>query len=551
MRGLKQPHIIISIILTLGIATPAVADVNPIARTELREEVKGTYRLEIELPTVITLERFEPRLPERCSFLGEPGRKTLPDKTILSFNFDCGQQLLTVTDTLSLPLPTAGTLFVAQWQDGSSESQFFPRTGLSTEIAVVKLLPSLTSPFVQIRSYLWLGARHLLSGWNHWLFLIGICLVTQSWRRLRWVTAFSCGHLLALAAAALGILNLPMLPAEACLALFVAFLVRAALRGNKPDKTGLFLLFILGILHGFGLVGALTARGIGYSEQLLGLLMFNVGLDGVSLLAIAAITGIETLWRLGTDQKRFPAFLNKGLLMGMGAVAMAFTLSMCTSDILLGNIRELEPRKQKPFLDFSLRRRSLPVATTSQSQSSSQENPYLPDSLKSFFTIEPFEIRHEILVRVNQLETELVASSEGIIPIGFQKNLKQQIRERLIESTVLQIDGKVVQPIIDQINFVTVGAAGTIIRETPRPEPLETAVVGVVISYITPGIPESATLNWTKFLPNSQEIPVLLIDPEGSQLIQISSQQPVLSCLTLSCRPLMPLRSHRLNWYYP
>ena len=502
-------------------------------RVELREAANATYQLEVVLPAGLAGGRQTPRLPERCSFVGESIHQQMGVSSSLQFQFDCSPIPLTDRDTLSFPWPTAGTLLVATWQDGTSESQYFPRVGLLTEIAIAQLRSPSTSPLISMQTYLKLGIGHALGGGNHWLWLLGLCAVLRSQQRWRWVTAFGVGHLLAIGPAALGLLTLPMLPAEVCLALAVAFLARASLTGHRPDKSGLWLMFGLGFLHGLGLAGELTARGMGGSERLLGLLAFTIGLDAMSLLLLAAIAGIELLGRRvprsrwgQLDLQRGLRLMRPVLLVGMGSAAIALTLSTATSDRLLGNIRQIESRQPDSLLDFRLRSGGTPVAAPPSENGADGKNPSLPDPLKSFVTIEPFEIRHEILVRLESLDVSVAASRDGVIPVEAQESLKQRIGTLLAEGTTLHIDGQETPPILDRIDFVTLGPSGTLVQEAPLPEPLDTAVVGVVLSYILSGLPQTVTVNWGDILPADRPIPVLAINPEGSNLTEVTADRP-------------------------
>ncbi len=113
------------------------------------------------------------------------------------------------------------------------------------------------------------------------------------------VSAFTAGHSLTLALAALGFVHVPAAPVEAAIALSVAFLAREALReGEDTLRHGAALVFGFGLLHGLGFASALQASGIARAEFYVGLLTFNLGVEIGQLMFVALVVGLAAAGHL-------------------------------------------------------------------------------------------------------------------------------------------------------------------------------------------------------------------------------------------------------------
>jgi hydrogenase/urease accessory protein HupE len=150
------------------------------------------------------------------------------------------------------------------------------------------------------RTYLVLGIEHILTGFDHLLFVAALLLVVRSVRRAALtVTAFTVAHSLTLAAATLGFVHVPQPPVEAAIALSIVF-VAAEIVHAAQGRPGLgarapwLLAFGFGLLHGFGFAGALAEIGLPQRAIPLALLCFNVGVELGQLAFLAAL--IPLVW---------------------------------------------------------------------------------------------------------------------------------------------------------------------------------------------------------------------------------------------------------------
>lgn len=144
-------------------------------------------------------------------------------------------------------------------------------------------------------TYFLLGVDHILSGYDHLLFVFAlILLINDFWMLTKTVTAFTLAHSITLAGASLGYFSLPQKPVEATIALSIAF-VASELIKQQPGERRLsesypwVVAFTFGLLHGFGFAGALKETGLPQNDVPVALLTFNIGVETGQLMFVASV----------------------------------------------------------------------------------------------------------------------------------------------------------------------------------------------------------------------------------------------------------------------
>ena len=138
-------------------------------------------------------------------------------------------------------------------------------------------------------------------------------------------------------------------------------------------------------------------------------------------------------------------------------------------------------------------------------------------SVMSFIYIEPYEVRHEILARVKDLEAWMDLGLRGDEYIEADENepLKKRVGEFLLKRDKTLIDGKQLRPILDRTAFVKYSMTGSTFLDQPEQMPINTAMIGVIITYLTDGIPQQVTNQWDLWSDRIQKVPADAIDPAG------------------------------------
>jgi hydrogenase/urease accessory protein HupE len=148
------------------------------------------------------------------------------------------------------------------------------------------------------QTYTMLGIEHILTGFDHLLFVLALLILVDGTRRLiATVTAFTLAHSLTLAGAALCVLHVPGPPVEAAIALSIVF-VAAEIVHARQGRPGLTqrhpwaVAFTFGLLHGVGFASALAEVGLPPLSIPVALLFFNVGVEIGQLLFIPAVLAL-------------------------------------------------------------------------------------------------------------------------------------------------------------------------------------------------------------------------------------------------------------------
>jgi hydrogenase/urease accessory protein HupE len=180
------------------------------------------------------------------------------------------------------------------------------------------------------RAYTALGVEHILTGFDHLMFVIALLFLVGFNRRLVLaITAFTLAHSLTLALSALGWLTLRRPPVEAAIALSIVLVAGEALH-KQPTvsrRWPALVAFLFGLVHGLGFAGALKEIGLPQNHLLVALLTFNVGVElGQLLVVCVAYVVYRTLARWPTFAvARAPA------LYAIGSVAAYWSIGRIVS----------------------------------------------------------------------------------------------------------------------------------------------------------------------------------------------------------------------------
>lgn len=192
----------------------------------------------------------------------------------------------------------SAALVKVRWLDGSSRvytlTKHQPRVQLYGSADDRRGLGEIAS------AYTLLGVEHILSGYDHLLFVVGLLFLVGFQRRLVWtISAFTLAHSLTLACAALGWLTLRSAPVEACIALSIVLVAHEALRPQQTLARRLpaLVAFVFGLVHGLGFAGVLQEIGLPQQHLLAALLSFNLGVELGQLAVVGAVWGLVRLLR--------------------------------------------------------------------------------------------------------------------------------------------------------------------------------------------------------------------------------------------------------------
>lgn len=140
-----------------------------------------------------------------------------------------------------------------------------------------------------------LGVEHIVTGYDHLVFLLGLVLLGGRWRALLWVvTAFTLAHSITLGVAALGVWSPSPRVVEPLIAASIVYVgVENFFVKDAERRWRVTLPF--GLIHGFGFAGALAEVKLAPSRVPAALFAFNLGVEAGQLAVLAPVLPL-VLW---------------------------------------------------------------------------------------------------------------------------------------------------------------------------------------------------------------------------------------------------------------
>ena len=173
--------------------------------------------------------------------------------------------------------------------------------------------------------YIELGASHMLTGYDHLLFLFGVLFFLTGFRDiLKFITAFTIGHSITLVFATLYEIQANYYLIDAVIALTVCYKAFENLDGFKrylqiQSPNLLWMVLLFGLIHGFGLSTRLQQLPLSEDGLVLNILAFNLGVELGQIVALSVMLILLTGWKKTEYFKKFSNAAN-GLLMIVGGL---------------------------------------------------------------------------------------------------------------------------------------------------------------------------------------------------------------------------------------
>ena len=181
-----------------------------------------------------------------------------------------------------------------------------------------------------IGPYIYLGAKHMVTGYDHLLFLAGVIFFLYRLREVAiYVTLFAIGHSVTLLLGVLGGLHVNAYLVDAVIGLSVVYKAFENLGGFnrlgiQPNMKAAVLFF--GFFHGFGLATKLQDVAISEDGLVTNMISFNIGVEIGQFLALAVILIAFNVWR-ATGRFTHYAFATNVAIMCAGFMLMGYQLT--------------------------------------------------------------------------------------------------------------------------------------------------------------------------------------------------------------------------------
>ncbi|MFP7297186.1 HupE/UreJ family protein [Neobacillus niacini] len=155
------------------------------------------------------------------------------------------------------------------------------------------------APIVETSTSSWfsffkLGMLHILTGYDHLLFLLALLLRKQTFKQYAAIiTSFTIAHSITISLAVLGVITLPSRFVESVIAFSIVYVaLENIFRKEIRHRWGLTFLF--GLIHGLGFANILKEMNIPKSDLALALVNFNIGIEVVQLALVLLVLPLLT-----------------------------------------------------------------------------------------------------------------------------------------------------------------------------------------------------------------------------------------------------------------
>lgn len=170
--------------------------------------------------------------------------------------------------------------------------------------------------------YVALGASHMLTGYDHLLFLFGVVFFLNTFRDIaKFVSVFTLGHCITLIFATFYKITMNYYLIDAVIAISVMY-KGFDNNGGFQKHVGIkspnliWMVFVFGLIHGFGLSTRLQQLPLGDDStgMLIRILCFNVGVEVGQIAALVVMVAALGIWRSKPSFERFSTLANQGIV---------------------------------------------------------------------------------------------------------------------------------------------------------------------------------------------------------------------------------------------
>jgi hydrogenase/urease accessory protein HupE len=143
-------------------------------------------------------------------------------------------------------------------------------------------------------SFLKLGMNHILTGYDHLLFLLSLLIARQKFKQIATtITAFTIAHSITLTLTVLGIIDVPSKIVEPAIALSICYVSLENIFRQKVSYRWV-ITFLFGLIHGMGFADLLKSMNLPKSALAVDLTSFNIGIEIIQLSIVLLLLPLLT-----------------------------------------------------------------------------------------------------------------------------------------------------------------------------------------------------------------------------------------------------------------
>src|SRR6195256_385027 len=178
---------------------------------------------------------------------------------------------------------------------------------------------------------LYLGAKHMVTGYDHLAFLVGVIFFLYRLKDIvRYVSLFTLGHSITLLGGVLGGVHANPYIIDAIIGFSVVYKAFDNMDGFRRflgfEPNTKIAVLVFGLFHGFGLATKLQELDLAKNGLVTNIVSFNVGVEIGQVLALTAVLIVLSYWRTRSGFLRH-AFATNAVLMTGGFILVGYQLT--------------------------------------------------------------------------------------------------------------------------------------------------------------------------------------------------------------------------------
>lgn len=501
----------IAFLALLGLLAPfALADGVPPVTLKLREQESGRFLAEWRVPRMLPAASIPtPVFPESCRTIGEQNLDQRPGAWFVRQSYRCADGLSGHSIGIEFPFlnATISTLLQVELRSGVRHAHLLAPGETSWRVPDAAAGRALRW-FRGARRAVVDGGLHFNGHGLHYALALAFVLIGGPAVSVRLATGFTVGQLAGVLSSRIGGIALDPPLAEVGIAAVTVLLAREALRPVEDRRSMVLPSSAAGLLHGLGLASLISLPADHVGSPIAYYTLAVLGTDALLLVVVL----------LASEIRRLPV--------ARGSRAAAYTLGICAVALLLG-FPVGGSASASPEAPAGIRLPELPVAggATGAPSAIRVTSPFPDAALQSFITIAPFEVRHEVLVRVGDLAGRIDLDPTGELAVDDQDEAKRRVRQLVEQRTDLTINRQAGDPVERRVEFLTLDGRGALPRPAPVPETITEAWLGVTTVYVTEQTPGEVVLTWRGF-DDDPSVGATITDPESTLSVELTAQRP-------------------------
>jgi len=179
--------------------------------------------------------------------------------------------------------------------------------------------------------FMYLGAKHMVTGYDHLLFLVGVIFFLYRPKHvIQYVTLFAIGHSITLLFGVIADLQVNAYFIDTIIGLSIVYKAFENIDGFKRvfgfEPNTKIAVFVFGLFHGLGLATKLQEFDLSDNGLVTNIIGFNIGVEIGQILALSAVFILLSLWRTSISYLRH-AFITNTALMAGGFLLAGYQIS--------------------------------------------------------------------------------------------------------------------------------------------------------------------------------------------------------------------------------